>query len=64
MIADLDVLAAVRNGRRQIVLDPLVAERNATAEPLFVPVAITPVEERAAQAEADRRIQQVRLRES
>ena len=40
-IADLDVFAAVREGRREIVLDPLVAERDAAADALFVPIAIT-----------------------
>ena len=52
------------DGRRQIVLDPLIAERHAAAEALFVPVAIAAIEERAAEPEADRRIEQIRFGEA
>ena len=50
--------------RRQVVLGPLVAERHAAADPLLVPIEVAAIEERAAQAEADGRIPQVRLLEA
>src|SRR5690242_3809272 len=39
-VADFDVFATIGDTGRQIVFDPLVAERHAAADALFIPVDI------------------------
>src|SRR5262245_33996415 len=63
-ITDVDVLTTVRHDRRQVVLGPVVTERNAPADPLLVVVEIPPIKERSAEPKADWRVPQIRLAEA
>src|SRR4051812_12073037 len=52
-VTDLYIFAAISDCGREVVFHPLIAQGNAAARALFVPVAVSPREVRAAQPEAD-----------